>query len=93
MIIKQVWGQNKVARCNLGGPRGNLALIRRWLILLACVANNTYHLWLNTTFNGGTIIPPGTLQYFPPGVQDILQILMKNDATIFVRKPLQSRQD
>ncbi len=27
VTIKQVWGQNKVARRNLGGPRGDLALI------------------------------------------------------------------
>jgi hypothetical protein len=61
--------------------------------LLACIANNTYHLWLTTTFNGGTIIPPDTLQYLPPGVEDILQIVIKNDAAIYLHEPLQSGQD
>jgi hypothetical protein len=93
VIIEQVWGQNKVAHCNLGGPRGDLALICCRLVLLACVANITYHLLLATTFNGGTIIPPNTLQYLPPGVQDIIQIVMKNDAAIYVHEPLQSGQD
>lgn len=76
-IIEQVWGQNNVARCKLGRSRGDLALIHCQLISLACVANNAYHLWLTTTFNDGTIIPSNTLQYLPPGVRDILQIVTK----------------
>jgi hypothetical protein len=60
-IIAQVWGQNNVARRNLGSPRGYLALIHRQLISLASVANNTYHLWLTTTFNGSMIIPDKAL--------------------------------
>jgi hypothetical protein len=60
-IITRVWGQNEVVCCNLGGPFRDLALICRQLILLACVANNTFHLWLTTTFNGGTIIPDEAL--------------------------------
>jgi hypothetical protein len=79
-ISEQVWGQNKVVRCNLGGPCGDLALIRRQLILLACIVNNTFHVWLPTTFNGSAIIPPNTLQYLPPGVREILKMVMKNDA-------------
>jgi hypothetical protein len=54
-IVNQVWGQNKMVHKKLGGPCGNLALICRQLISLACIANNTYHLWLTTTFNGSTI--------------------------------------
>jgi hypothetical protein len=50
-------------------------------------------LWLTTTFNGGTIIPPDNLQYLTPGVKDILQIVMKNDAAIYVREPLQPGQN
>ncbi len=93
MIIEQVWGQNKVARRNLGRPHCDLALICCQLILLACIPNNTYHLWLTTTFKDGTIIPPKTLQYLPPGIHDILQIVTQNDATIYVCKPLQPGQD
>jgi len=47
-IIARVWGENEVVRRNLGGPRGDLAIIRCRLISLASVANNTFHLWLNT---------------------------------------------
>jgi hypothetical protein len=49
-IVARVWGENEVVRRNLGGPRGDLALVRRRLILLASVANNTFHLWLTTSF-------------------------------------------
>jgi hypothetical protein len=38
-IVDQVWGQNRVVCKKLGGPCGNLALICRQLISLACVAN------------------------------------------------------
>ena len=47
-IVEHVWRQDNVVRQQLGHPRGNLAIIRRCLILLACVVNNTFHLWLNT---------------------------------------------
>jgi hypothetical protein len=92
-IIERVWGANTVVRCNLGGSRGDLAIIHRCLILLACVANNAYHLWLTTTFNGGTIIPSNILQYLLPGIRDILHIITKNNSAIYVRKPLHSGHD
>jgi len=83
-IIQTVWGENAVVRRNLGGPRGDLAIIRRRLVSHACVANNVFHLWLTTTFNGQTIIPPDSLKYIPPGVCDILQLVRHNDAAIYV---------
>ena len=49
-IVECVWGQGNILHQNLGGLRGDLAIIRRILILLACVANNTFQLWLNTSF-------------------------------------------
>ena len=92
-IIRKVWGDNEMACHSLGGPRGDLALIRRRLISLASVANNTFHLWLTTTFNDGMIIPSDSLQYLPPGVRDILQLISLDDAAIYVREPLHSGQD
>ena len=89
-IIKRVWGENEVACHKLGGSRGDLALIRRRLISLASVANNTFHLWLTTTFNGGVIVPSDSLHHLPPGVRDILQLISLNDAAIYVREPLHS---
>ncbi len=62
IILETVCGANTVVCCNLGGSRGNLAIIRHHLISLACVAINAYHCWLTTTFNGGTIIPSNILQ-------------------------------
>ena len=92
-IIARVWGENEVVRRNLGGPRGNLAIVRRWLISLASVANNTFHLWLTTKFNGGVIIPLDTLQHLPPGVRDILQLVTLPTAAVYVREPLPSGHD
>jgi hypothetical protein len=92
-IIRKVWGENDVVQRNLGGPRGDLAIIRRQLISHACVANNILHLWLTTTFNGHTIIPLDSLNYIPPGARDILQLVRRNDAAIYVREPLPSGQD
>jgi hypothetical protein len=64
-------------RRNLGGPRGSLDLTRCQLISLACVANNTFHLWLTTTFNGSMIIPDEALQHLPPGMRVILHLIKK----------------
>ena len=89
-IVAKVWGDNEVVRRNLGGPRGDLALVRRRLISLASVANNTFHLWLTTTINGGMIIPPDALQHLPSGVRDIFQLISLTDAAIYVREPLHS---
>ena len=55
-IVERVWGSNPIVRWTLGGTREDLALIRRRLISLAVVANNTFHLWLTTSFNGTVII-------------------------------------
>ena len=92
-IVARVWGENEVVRRNLGGPRGDLALVRRRLISLASVANNTFHLWLTTTINGNVIIPPDALQHLPPGVRDIFHLISLKDAAIYVREPLHSGRD
>ena len=88
-----MWVENETVRCNLGGSRGDLAIIRRRLISLASVANNTFHLWLTTPFNGTMIIPPDTLQHLPPGVRNILQLVALPAAAVYVREPLPSGQD
>ena len=92
-IIQTVWGENDAVQRNLGGPCGDLVIIQCRLISHACVANNVFHLWLTTTFNGHTIIPPDSLKYIPPGARNILQLVRHNDAAIYVREPLQSGQD
>ena len=79
---------NNVAHHNLDGPHSNFALIHHCFISLACVTNNTFHLWLTTTFNGGMIIPDKALQHLPPGMRDILHLVKQNAVTIYVHKPL-----
>ena len=92
-IIERVWGSNPTVRRNLGGTRGDLALIRRRLIFLAVVANNTFHLWLTTSFNDARIIPPESLDHLPPGVRDILTIVRNAASATYVREPLHDGQD
>ncbi len=92
-IIAKVWGQNDMIRRNLGSSCGNLDLTRCQIISLACVANNTYRLWLTTTFNASMITPDKSLQHLPPGMRDILQPIKQNAAAICVREPLHSGQD
>ena len=88
-----MWGRDKVVHKKLGGLRGDLALICRRLISLAYIANNTYHLWLTTTFNGSTIIPSETLRNLPPGVRDILLLVYCDNTAIYVHEPLSPGQD
>ena len=45
-IINLVWGEDDDARHALGGPRGDLSLIRRRVLTLSKVAINTVHIWL-----------------------------------------------
>ena len=92
-IIEHVWGQDNVVRQNLGGLRGDLAIICCRLILLACVAINTFHLWLNTSFEEKHIITPEALKYAPQGVHDIFLLVKDNTSTIYVREPLPLGKD
>ena len=87
-IIAQMWGQDDIVQQHLGDPRGDLAIIRRRLILLACVANNAFRLWLNASFETRTIITVEAPQHVPPGIRDILLLVKDNSSTIYVREPL-----
>jgi hypothetical protein len=92
-IIERVWGQDEVVRQQLGGPRGDLAITRHRLISLACVVNNAFHLWLNTSFEGKTIITPEVLKHVPQGVRNILLLVKDNNSAIYVCEPLPSGKD
>ncbi len=46
-IVASVWGEDDAACFTLGGPRGNLSLIRRKLLTLSKVAMNMVHIWMN----------------------------------------------
>ncbi len=88
-----MWGQDDVVHQNLGGLRGDLAIIRRRLILLACVANNAFHLWLNTSFDKKNIITMEALKHVPKGIRDILLLVKDNTSAIYVCEPLPSGKD
>jgi hypothetical protein len=92
-IVKRVRGQDDVVHQQLGGLRGDLAIICRRLISLACVANNTFHLWLNTSFKGKTIITPEALKHVPQGIRDILLLVKDNTSAIYVHEPLPYGKD
>jgi hypothetical protein len=82
-----------IVRQNQGGKRGDLAIIHRRLISLACVGNNPFHLWLNTSFEERNIFTPKALKHAPQGVQDILLLVKDNTSAIYVREPLPSGKD
>jgi hypothetical protein len=47
-IVASVWGEDEAACLALGGPRGDLSLIRRKLLTLSKVAMNIMvHIWMN----------------------------------------------
>jgi hypothetical protein len=67
-IIQRVWGANDTVRKNLGGPCGDLVLIRQCLILLSKVTINMYHLWATIDFDNTCIINDDAIHCHPPGL-------------------------
>jgi len=92
-IAERVWGQDNDVHQNLGGQSGDLAIICCQLILLACMANNAFHLCLNTSIKEKNMITPKALKYAPQGVRDILLLVKDNASAIYVHKPLPSGKD
>ena len=87
-LIRRVWGANETVRQNLGGPRGDLALIRRRLISMSAVAINAFHLWMTTELDGVRIITNEATQYHPRTMQEILKNIMLPSSVTYVREPL-----
>jgi hypothetical protein len=84
-IINSGWGEDDDARLALGGPHGNLSLIRCRLLTLSKVAINTVHIWL---------IDPSTPILAPTSdssdcLPSILRhlLLHSSDKLVFARKP------
>ena len=76
-IIQRVWGANDTIRKTLGGPRGDLALIRQCLVSLSKIAINTYHLWATTDFVNARIINNDALHCHPPQASEALYNLSR----------------
>jgi hypothetical protein len=45
-IVDSVWGKDEAACLALGGPHGDLSLIRRKILTLSNVAMNMVHIWM-----------------------------------------------
>jgi hypothetical protein len=74
------------ARLALGGPRGDLSLIRRKLLTLSKVAMNMVHIWMNdATMNIFAPTSP-SFQRLPPTVQPLLILAGSNK--IYAREPV-----
>ncbi len=86
-IINSVWGEDDDARLALGGPRGDLSLIRRRLLMLSKVAINTVHIWL-TDPTTPILVAPTSDSYdrLPSTLRQIL--LHSSDKIVFAREPV-----
>jgi hypothetical protein len=81
-------GGKYAIRKALGGPCGDLALIRQHLVLLFKIAINTYHMWATTNFNNAHLINGDALHYHPSGLQIIIQFLQDTTTAEYMRVPL-----
>jgi hypothetical protein len=85
-IINSVWGKDEDAQLALGGPCGNLSLIRRRLLTLSKVAINNVHIWLT---NPGTPILAPTSDSFDRLPSTLWRLLLQSsDKLVFARKPV-----
>ena len=84
----KVWGANDKVRCNLGGSRGDLALIRWRLISLSAITINAFHLWMTTDFDGTRVITTDATHHHPPGMREILKSIMLPSSATYVREPI-----
>ena len=87
-IINSVWGEDDDARFALGGPRGDLSLIRRKILSLSKVAINAVHIW--TTNPDTPILEPtsDSFKRLPPTLQKL--ILNAHQCITFAREPVPS---
>jgi hypothetical protein len=81
-VINPVWGEDDNARLALGGPHGDLSLIRRRILTLSKVAINTVHIWL--TDPGTPILAPTSDRFdcLPSTLWRLL--LQSSDKLVFV---------
>jgi hypothetical protein len=71
--IDSVWGEDTNARLALGGPQGDLSLVRRRLLTLSKVAINTVYIWM-TNPNMPVLAPHSNgFKRLPLTVQQLLR--------------------
>ena len=87
-IINKVWGENEAARLALGGPRGDLSLVRWRILTHQKVAMNTVYICLT---NPSTPVLPQDSEAFkllPCTIQHLL--LDTKDKCVVAREPVPS---
>jgi hypothetical protein len=87
-IIQRVWGANNTIQQKLGGPGGDLSLIRQCLMSLSKIPINIHHLWATTDFNNEGIINNYALHCHPQGFRDIIKSLQDSTTAKYVHEPL-----
>jgi hypothetical protein len=87
-IVASVWGEDEAACLALGGPRGDLSLIRRKLLTLSKVAMNMVHIWMNDSAMNFLAPNSPSFQRLPPTVQQLL--LLAGSNKIYAREPVPS---
>ena len=90
-IINSVWGEDDDARLALGGPRGDLSLIRRRLLTLSKVAINTVHIWLTDPSTPILAHTSDSYDRLPSTLRQLL--LHSSDKLVFAREPVPRRTE
>ena len=85
-IVASVWGEDDAACFTLGGPRGDLSLIRCKLLTLSKVAMNMVHIWMNDPTMNFLAPNSPSFQRLPPTVQQLL--LLAGSNRIYAREPV-----
>jgi hypothetical protein len=85
-IINSVWGEDNDAWLTLGGPQGDLSLIRQKKLSLLKVAINAVYIW--TTNPDTPILQPtsDSFKRLPPTLQNL--ILGTHQHIVFAREPV-----
>jgi len=85
-IINSVWGEDDDALLVLGGPRGDLSLIRRLLLTLSKVAINTVHIWLTDPDTPILATTSDSFDRLPSTLRQLL--LQSSDKLVFAPEPV-----
>jgi hypothetical protein len=85
-IINSVWGDNKNVRLALGGPQGDLSLIRRKILTLSKVAINMVHIWMTNPSMNSLAPNSASFQQLPPMVQRLL--LQTSKKIVYAHEPV-----
>ncbi len=85
-IINSVWGDNENTCLALGGPQGDLSLIRRKILTLSKVAINMVHIWMTDPSMNFLAPNSASFQQLPPTVQQLLLQMSKKN--VYAHEPV-----